>query len=168
MKKINVITLFLISLSFAVMSSCMRNNGEFHSEYVDLGLSSGTKWKTVNENNSADVQYGFFTFYEAFDTFGDKLPDINQWTELVNECSWIWTGMGYKVTGPNGKSITLPASGGRNCDDNVDGVGFEGYYWSYTASSPDSAWGPYFDSKEVTLENGLTCSSLSVRLVQQK
>lgn len=168
MKKINVSTIILMSLSFVVMSSCMRNNGEVYGEYVDLGLSSGTKWKTVNERNSADVQYGFFTFYEAFDIFGDKLPNINQWTELVNECNWIWTGMGYRVVGPNGKCITLPASGARNCDEVVGDVGTEGYYWSSTASGPSNAWCPYFDSREITMDNGLSCSSLSVRLVQQK
>ncbi len=37
------------------------NDGEVSGDYVDLGLSSGTKWKTINEKNDADVEYSFFT-----------------------------------------------------------------------------------------------------------
>lgn len=44
-----------------------------------------------------------------------RLPTKTEAEELVTKCLWEWTNMnginGYKVTGPNGKSIFLPAAG---------------------------------------------------------
>lgn len=49
-----------------------------------------------------------------------RMPTYDELEELVEICSWKWTTTdginGYQVTGPNGKSIFLPA-GGRKCDD---------------------------------------------------
>ncbi len=46
-----------------------------------------------------------------------RLPTTEEIDELVSKCQREWTTMGgnhgYKVTGPNGKSIFLPAAGGR-------------------------------------------------------
>lgn len=42
---------------------------------------------------------------------GWRLPSKAEFEELVNECTWEVTSNGYKVTGPNGNSIFLPASG---------------------------------------------------------
>ena len=53
---------------------------------IDLGLSSGTKWESSNEQNAADAEYAFFTYDEAVSQFGDKLPSRQQFMELVNEC----------------------------------------------------------------------------------
>lgn len=50
-----------------------------------------------------------------------RLPTIEEMTELIEKCVWTWksspVGSGYIVTGPNGNSIFLPASGSN-----------EGYY----------------------------------------
>ena len=44
-----------------------------------------------------------------------QLPTKAQVVELLETCEWKWTEMngcrGYKVTGPNGNSIFLPAAG---------------------------------------------------------
>lgn len=44
-----------------------------------------------------------------------RMPTIAECTELINECTWTWTiqnGVsGRLVTGPNGNSIFIPASG---------------------------------------------------------
>ncbi|MBQ3982262.1 MAG: hypothetical protein II633_00665, partial [Bacteroidales bacterium] len=77
--------------------------------YTDLGLPSGTIWKNFNAT-------GFYTYDEAVSQFGNRLPTKQQWEELKAECQWSWNGSGYKVTGPNGNSIVLPASGIRYCD----------------------------------------------------
>lgn len=43
------------------------------------------------------------------------MPTKVQIEELCEECMWTWTTMdghdGYKVVGPNGNSIFLPAAG---------------------------------------------------------
>lgn len=124
------------------------------SEYVDLGLPSGTKWKSANEKG------GFLTYDEAISKYGDKLPTREQWEELKGMCTWTWTGKGYRVTGDNGKSISLPAAGERNCSGSVFNVGSCGYYWS-------SSSGIYlFFTSGVYIGEGLSCFGYSVRLVQ--
>ena len=86
--------------------------------------------------------------------------------ELVNECTWTWTGMGYRVTGVNNKSIVLPAAGYRSCDGIVYSVGSSGYYWSSTPNGSENAWDLYFNSGKVDMHDVSRCSGLSVRLVR--
>ena len=134
--------------------------------YIDLGLPSGTKWKTTNERNGADAKYDFFTYGEALSQFGSRLPTKEQWEELKAECQWSWTGSGYKVTGPNGNSISLPAAGYRSCSGSVRGVGSYGRYWSSSPDGSDNAWYLYFDSGSVFMISNYRCLGQSVRLVQ--
>ena len=65
--------------------------------------------------------------------------------ELKEKCSWAWTTKngvnGYKVTGPNGNSIFLPAAGYRNNMSLCD-AGADGDYWSATLGS--DSWGDSF------------------------
>lgn len=129
-------------------------------QWVDLGLPSGTRWKDKNEGG------GFYTYEQAINKFGDKLPTREQFEELINKCQWSWTGSGYKVTGPNGNSITLPAAGYRDCSGSVGGVGSYGDYWSSTPEASDRAWNLYFGSRSVYMSYGSRCHGLSVRLVQ--
>ncbi len=127
--------------------------------YTDLGLPSGTNWKNFNAT-------GFYTYDEAVSQFGNRLPTKEQWEELKAECQWSWNGSGYKVTGPNGNSIVLPASGGRLCGGGVDGVGSFGDYWSSTPNDSVSAWDLDFLSGGVRVFYHLRCDGGSVRLVQ--
>ena len=137
------------------------------TEYVDLGLPSGTKWKTVNEPYPNDA-HGFYTYDEAMEKFGSNLPTKEQFEELEEKCIWTWddTKQGYQVTGPNGNSIFLPASGFRGCDGGVNVVGSYGYYWSSTPDGSDIAWYLGFDSGGVDIGHNFRCCGLSVRLVQ--
>ena len=131
------------------------------SEYVDLGLPSGTLWKSKNEKGT------YYTYEEAISQFGDKLPTRDQFAELQAFCTWTWNGKGYVVKGDNGNSIFLPAAGGyRNRDGRVRNVGKDGYYWSYTPDDSASAryfwiYSSGFDICRCTRREGL-----SVRLVQ--
>ena len=71
--------------------------------YVDLGLPSGTVWKSENERG----------FYEIGNRGQIKnLPSSYQWRELLDKCNWSWSWFrgGYKIVGPNGASLFLPAS----------------------------------------------------------
>ena len=127
--------------------------------YTDLGLPSGTIWKNFNAQ-------GFYTYDEAVSQFGSRLPSKAQWDELKAECKWSWDGQGYKVTGPNGNYITLPAEGCRNCNWSVEHIGGGGYYWSSTSNGSDSAWSLHFDTTKVYIINYYRCYGRSVRLVQ--
>lgn len=131
----------------------------YDPEYVDLGLPSGTKWKKTNASN-------FYTYDEAVNTFGKKLPTKTQWEELKGQCQWSWTGSGYKVTGSNGNSITLPAAGYRACNGHTARGGSSGNYWSSTPNGSGEAWDLYFTSSSVNMDSYDRCGGHSVRLVQ--
>ena len=155
-----------MALSMILLPACTREEGEVSGNYIDLGLTSGTKWKAVNEKNTADAESDLYTYDEAIEAFGNNLPSYDQWMELVNECSWTWTGMGYKVVGSNGKSIVLPASGFRGYEESVYGVGSFGLYWSSSPEGPDLARFLDFDSDGVSGGCQVRCFGFSVRLVQ--
>ena len=61
-----------------------------------------------------------------------RLPTEKEMKELINECKWKWITQngikGYKVTGPNGNNIFLPAAGYRHGSSLYD-AGEDGYYW---------------------------------------
>ena len=75
-----------------------------------------------------------------------RIPTIAEFEELCNKCDWTWTSQGrhkgYKVTGPNGNSIFLPATGWRDGTDS-NYVGEYGLYWSSTLSSSYSEGSRY-------------------------
>lgn len=143
----------------------------FAQQYVDLGLPSGTLWKDQNES-------GLYTYQEAEKSFGKVMPTAPQLNELVSFCTWEWTGAGYKITGPNGKSIVFPAEGYYTCgnDPSVKSKGEKGQYWSKTVSDNSSIAFPEWkfpyclsvssESKDVHFNNP-DCCKFSVRLVSE-
>lgn len=173
----------MITLSFCALAGCTKdknevsdsvestgtNNWRMTGTYVDLGLSSGTKWKATNEVNETDAEYDFFTYDEAMNRFGNSLPTMGQYEELIDECQWSWNGSGYNITGPNGNSIILPASGYRNCDGDVAEVEGVGEYWSSTlyAESTDNANLLHSVSGGMCIVHFPRCFGISVRLVQK-
>lgn len=64
-----------------------------------------------------------------------RTPTTAEFRELLDECTWENTKLngkyGYKVTGPNGNSIFLPAAGNMTSKSN-NGVGSSGHYWTST------------------------------------
>ena len=76
------------------------------------------------------------------------IPTSWQIEELVNNCSYRWTTMngiyGARFTGPNGKSIFLPAAGARHDTGNSSFSKF-GYYWSGTPDSRSETYSLVFD-----------------------
>ena len=148
---------YLFTILFAGLFAACDNR-----QYVDLGLPSGTLWCAKNEGGD----HTRYTYDEAISNFGSKLPTEEQLEELKNQCTWTWTGSGYKVVGPNGNSIYFPAAGSRGCDGYVDGVGSIGCYWSSTSDGSHLPDLLYFHSDEVFIYFNARCSGLSVRLVQ--
>ena len=72
---------------------------------------------------------------------GWRLPTELEFYELINHCTWTWTTYnsvkGYKVTGPNGNSIFMPAAGWPG-ETGPSDCGSYGYYWSGTLNGIDS------------------------------
>ena len=123
--------------------------------------------KSLNEIKSDDAKYDLFTFDEAVSEFGSNLPTKDDWEELKTECVWTWNGSGYKVTGDNGNTILLPASGYRNCYGRFIYEGSGGFFWSSTPNGLTYAWRLDFDSAYIRLHIGGCCNKGSVRLVQK-
>ena len=130
--------------------------------YVDLGLPSGTLWKEQNEID------GFCTYEQAMALFENDLPTKEQLEELIISCKWTWTGSGYTVEGPSGKSLTLPAAGYRDDAGSMHNVGSDGYFWSSTPSNrlETVALELYFNSGQVDVDLNKRCGGRSVRLVR--
>lgn len=99
-----------------------------------------------------------------------KMPTLDQIKELLEECTWTWTEQngvnGMKVTGPNGNSIFLPASGYRdNSGGTLYSVGSYGYYWSASPYSRNYSLNLYFYSKNRYWNNDERANGYSVRAV---
>jgi uncharacterized protein (TIGR02145 family) len=64
---------------------------------------------------------------------GWRMPTKDEFEEILNTCTCTWTTQnginGYKIVGPNGNSIFLPA-GGAAKDGNKESVGICCYYWT--------------------------------------
>ncbi len=62
-----------------------------------------------------------------------RMPTKEEYDELRNNCTWTWTTQsdinGYKVVGPNGNYIFLPAAGYQD-GTSLNDVGSFGFYWS--------------------------------------
>ena len=70
-----------------------------------------------------------------------RMPTEAELQELCDKCTWSLMSQngveGYKVTGPNGNSIFLPAAGYRNRSW-LGYAGSSGYYWSSTPRNLDN------------------------------
>ena len=78
-----------------------------------------------------------------------RMPTLEEQEELLNNCTWTWTTQngvdGYKVTGPNGNSIFLPATGYRD-GTAVYNRGSFGDYWSSSLYSGNNYNASYLSS----------------------
>ena len=101
-----------------------------------------------------------------------RMPTDAENEELCNKCTWTWTSQGghegYKVTGPNGNSIFLPAAGWRYGTD-TDFVGDCGFYWSSTLSwsNSDCACDLFFNSSGHGTDGSSRRDGRSVRPVTE-
>lgn len=151
-----------------------KENSDTVSQYVDLGLPSGTLWKAENEG------IGYFSYYDAKNNFGENLPTLNQLKELINVCEWRWMGNGFDVVGPNGNYIYVPAPGDRDCNGVICCLGESGHYWSSTQYNGSSSSTYYhvlqiYDTEEnyrkihkTRTDYESPCHGYAVRLVKTK
>ena len=125
---------------------------KYEGDYVDLGLS--VKWGDCNIGADKTYEYGkYLNWRKAIRKQNStwRLPTKAELKELVENCTWSWTTQGgkkgYKVTGPNGNSIFLPAAGYRYGTM----LSSTGEYGCFLSSSPyenrtDAACSLYFSS----------------------
>ena len=133
--------------------------------WVDLGLPSGNLWCDANEE-------GYYNWNDAVEKFGESMPRLTDFVELYDYCKLECSGdkKGMIITGPNGNSIFLPASGYSSRDDGrLFGVDNEGCYWSASPYKGD-AHSLYFSIfGDVDLFNfDYLHHKLSIRLIKRK
>ena len=101
-----------------------------------------------------------------------RLPTEAEMQELIDKCTWEWITLdgkkGYKVTGPSGRSIFLPAAGYRNGSSLYD-AGSESHYWSSTpiVVDADFAYCLHFDDSTLEVEWDTRYNGNSVRPVSE-
>lgn len=99
-----------------------------------------------------------------------RMPTKKEQDELLNGCTWEWAELkgvkGYKVIGPNGNFIFLPAAGFRY-DSGLGNAGSYGYYWSSSLHSGYSydAYYLYFSSGDWRWDYRIRYRGHSVRAV---
>lgn len=87
------------------------------TEFVDLGLPSGTMWAKEFEQDGNKVQY--LSYCDASTL---SLPTEEQWNELLSFCRWKFTKVTnyhskYDCIGPNGNVITFESYGFHKIDE---------------------------------------------------
>lgn len=102
---------------------------------------------------------------------GWKMPTRTQMEELLSRCTWEWIKQngvrGYKVTGPNGNIIFLPASGHWFEISFTDGSCGNTYYWSSSPNYTYSAYDLRFDSGDHDVSSRGRYYGCSVRAVAE-
>ena len=155
-------------------------NTSTYKYYMSTTTSGYTKYVTKSDA----TEYGYDGFYDgktvldpeddaAVANWGGswRMPTEAEQDELCTKCTWEWKELnrkeGYKVTGPNGNFIFLPAAGYRE-DSSLNSVSFRGYFWTSSLYSYYSscAYYLYFDSGYVNDWNlNFRDYGLSVRAV---
>ena len=139
-------------------------------QLVDLGLPSGTRWnKDIERDYHGEPVY--MSYNEAKATFKNDLPKSWQFAELHEECEWKWENHGYRVIGPNGNSIFLPAAGriGEDLPDSSSALSCVGYYWSSRVFNMYDARCLYFSAGGIFPYDATRCTySFTIILCKTK
>lgn len=99
-------------------------NYKFNNKNIEYGY---TKYNFYKDYGPVDYKYRLDMEDDmARVAWGSewRMPTIEEMYELVEYCTWNWTTenqvFGYRVTGPNGNSIFLPAGGYRNDEGSIE------------------------------------------------
>ena len=146
------------------------------SEYTTVNsLTFGLSISELQSQGIIDGDYNLTPSHDAATAnWGGtwRLPTKAEMEELKNNCTWKWTVQGgkkgYKVTGPNGNNIFLPAAGYRY-GSSLNYAGEYGHYWSSTPydSNSSNAWRLLFGSGEQGMDDNYRYRGRSVRPVTE-
>ena len=137
----------LVDLGLSVKWGRMNIAAEAPSEMGGLfGFGDLTGFKTSIDPADFASADTYRTHNDlAYEAYQGKvtLPTADDFEELFTKCTAEWTEMdgvaGYKLTGPNGNSIFLPAAGSRIINT-TEGVGTMGNYLTGTVNANNSEY----------------------------
>ena len=127
-----------------------------YNTYSKTRYQNRTKDQVLFENANLKLQYDV-----ARQQWGGRwrLPTIDEFRELVNECAMTWCSLGNRrrailVTGRNGNKIVLPVVGYYKEED-IREDGFTAQYWSSSLYSDDAerAWSIFFGEEDDAKES---------------
>ena len=136
-------------------SNIGASSPEEYGDYFAWGeteTKTDYSWMTYKWCNGSDYNLTKYNYNNSFGTVDNKntleesddiahvqlsgkwhIPTEEEWTELLTTCTHTWVRQngvdGTLVTGKNGKTIFLPAAGGKD-GTSLDGAGSYGGYWS--------------------------------------
>ncbi len=144
------------------------------TEFVDLGLPSGTLWASdYVKKDDNDM-----TIYVTQENGADyEIPTYEQFKELMDECKWEqkseknWTESGFYYwhdwaicLGPNGNKITFEKTGLYEATDSLTRTS-EIFFWLNDKESNCASI--TFDSLNIGSENMFSGYKLPIRLVKR-
>ena len=171
-----------VDLGLSVLWATSNVGASSPSDYGDYYAWGETKTKSsYTEGNSKTYNVvmpdisGEPKYDAATANWGEgwRMPTDEELEELIDKCDWQWTTQGghngYKVTGPNGNSIFLPAAGWRYVSS-LNNAGDSGLYWSSTpgGSGTLDSYGLLFFSGGRNVDWSLRYGGQSVRPVSDK
>lgn len=152
-----------LSVCWATTNIGASNEGDYGNYYAwgETAIKNDYRWSTYKYCRGSETtltkyctssDYGTVDNKTQLDLIDDvarqvwggkwRMPTYIELNELNTQCTWTWTTQnghkGYLVTGPNGKSIFLPAAGFRSGTSLLS----DGSYGSYWSSSLSTAY-PY-------------------------
>ncbi len=144
-----------------VGASLPEDSGDYYA-WGEVAVKSDYSWQTYKYGSGSrslkkyctDPQCGAVDGLVTLESADDvaatllkgswRMPTVGEFQELIDRCQWSWVTYqgtdGYSVTGPNGKSIFIPAAGSSS------GAGPDGpfaYYWSSSIAT-DALCRPYY------------------------
>lgn len=153
----------------AEISVDLRDN---KTEYIDLGLPSGTLWAVDYEKEGGDIIYLPYDKASQFD-----IPTEEQCNELLSLCRWESIGINsysgkFDCVGPNGKVITFKSTGFYKIEPRLEAC-CNIYFWlKDQRENPDKAiaFMRYYDLVEDvrTVKKKFMGFKLPVRLVKTR
>ncbi len=155
-----------------VGASSPEEYGDYFAWGETTTKSSYTKANSKTYNRDMGSIAGNSSYDAARAKWGSswRLPTKTEMEELKNRCTWTWTTQGghkgYKVTGPNGNSIFLPAARSRY-GESLLGAGEDGLYWSATPNVSQNAYNLRFNSGSRYVGWGIRFYGFPVRPVSE-
>lgn len=164
------------------------------ADFVDLGLSVKWAKSNIGAKSESDLGglFGFGDLtgvnnsyhpedYASGDIYRTKqdlawnvtggvgtLPTYQDYEELFANCTSEWTEVdgvaGYRLTGPNGNSIFLPAAGTRTVSD-INSLGIAGYYATGSSNNGDFYYAYQFSSSNRTRASLPVYQAAAVRAI---
>lgn len=113
--------------------------------YTNSSVTFGLSISELKSRGYIDSDGNLTSSYDAATANWGKewrMPTSDEIQELRNKCRATWAVLngapGYYLTGPNGKSIFLPAAGSRS-ESELFSLGDSGDYWSSTPNNVDNS-----------------------------